>query len=395
MRKYLVMCGCALSLAGNLGPFAWQVMDYDDSGTMSIAGKALPVFPIIQQLYQAQHKNVVFVSDIRGALSMDLHAVSPSIALQTVLAGSGYCAVSMPSADWVGDCKRVAHLQQNKPPEVRQDYTVTLQHTTLYRFLQRLSRSHPSLVKQIVQRDERHNRFTILATSAERSLVETEQVLYDRAKASIRITAYIVSIDDDYLRDVGVEISPTLSHYEGRGFDIHRWLARIPPGITDIGLALHAVEKSGRGTILSSPQLVTVDGQKAIIEAGHDIPYQERGEDGKSALVFKKAVLSLQVLPTVQAPGRIHLHIVIQQDQPGKAYTDSIAIQTRKIATDAEVLSTKTLILGGIVEQNTHHIDAGIPIIDDIPWLGTLFRSQEKLTNKRQLYIFISPEIID
>jgi len=75
-------------------------------------------------------------------------------------------------------------------------------------------------------------------------------------------------------------------------------------------------------------------------------------------------------------------------------YTDHIAIQTRKMVTDADVASKSTLVLGGIIEENQHNIDSGIPIIDDIPLIGSIFHSQEKRIHKRQLYIFIAPEII-
>ena len=202
-----------------------------------------------------------------------------------------------------------------------------------------------------------------------------------------------MSMDDDYLHDVGVDVSPGALDKGIRAVNIQSWLERFPHGIADIGLALHAAEKSGRGTILSSPQLVTMDGHKATIEAGQDIPYQERTGEGGSALVFKKAVLSLQVLPTVQSPGRVHLHIIIQQDQPGKMYTDHIAIQTRKMITDAEVASKSTLVLGGIIEENQQDIDSGIPFVDNIPIIGTILHAQEKRRHKRQLYIFIAPEI--
>jgi len=392
MIKYVLVLLSACLMAQNLGPFAWQVMNIHDDG-VSIAGKDVPVFPLIEQLYQNQHKNVVFVSKIRGTLSMDLHGLSPSEALQTVLASSGYCAVPMSTADWIGDCKQVAHLQQQKPPEMKEERIITLHHTTLTRFLQHLTRNHPLLAKHIIRRDEMQNGFTISVTPQEYRIIEAELSVADKAKASIRIRAYIMSVDEDYLRDVGIEVSPGTLNTGGKAANIQTWLEQFH-GIADIGLALHAAEKSGRGTILSSPELVTVDGHKATIEAGHDIPYQERTEEGKGALVFKKAVLSLQVLPTVQSPGRVHLHIVIQQDQPGKMYTDHIAIQTRKMVTDADVASKSTLVLGGIIEENQHNIDSGIPIIDDIPLIGSIFHSQEKRIHKRQLYIFIAPEII-
>jgi type II secretory pathway component HofQ len=387
MKAYALIGLCACLMAEDLGPFSWQVMDVHDDH-IAIVGKEVPILPIIEELYQSQHKNVVFVSKIKGTLSLDLHGLSPAEALHTVLTSSGYCAVTMGRVDWIGDCKQVAHLQQQKPPELRQAYTVILHHTTLQRFLSQFTRAHPVLAKQIVVRDPAHNRFTISVTPADYRTVEAELSVVDRAKASIRIRAYIMSIDEDYLRDIGIDVSP-------RAAGVQEWLRHFPHGIADIGVALHAAEKAGKGTIYSSPELVTIDGHKATIEAGHEIPYQERTEDGRGALVFKKAVLSLQVLPTVQSPGRVHLHVLIQQDQPGKMFTDHIAIQTRKMVTDADIASKSTLALGGIVEENQQDVDSGIPVVGDIPLLGTILHAQEKRTHKRQLYIFISPQIIE
>ena len=66
----------------------------------------------------------------------------------------------------------------------------------------------------------------------------------------------------------------------------------------------------------------------------------------------------------------------------------------RKIDTDAVVASYNTLVLGGIFEHHKTNVVSGIPILRELPILGYIFGRSDVLVKKRQLIIFITPEVI-
>ena len=128
-------------------------------------------------------------------------------------------------------------------------------------------------------------------------------------------------------------------------------------------------------------------GKQALIETGNEIPYMEKQADGSGGVVFKKAVLSLSVMPEVLGHNKVRMHIAMSQDQPGNNYNGLLAIQTRKIVTDAVVKSGETLVLGGMFEQYKNDAKNHVPLMTKIPLLGLLFRDDEKIIQKRQLLI--------
>ena len=70
-------------------------------------------------------------------------------------------------------------------------------------------------------------------------------------------------------------------------------LARLGNAVL-LNLELAALENEGRGTVIASPKLLTLNHQAAYIESGSEIPYQEKSDYGATSVAFKKAVLSLK-----------------------------------------------------------------------------------------------------
>ena len=219
----------------------------------------------------------------------------------------------------------------------------------------------------------------------------------DKTHYSVKIKAYLVSVDQDYLQELGLnwqqhqKLNSNIKSSGNSAFYLDKILS-LSQGALD--LKIKALEEHGRGELLSSPELITTNGQTAIIETGDEIPYLQSQQDGSNTLVFKKAVLRLQVKPEIIANSKVKMHVVINQDQPGFSYGDALAIKTRKIVTDAMVLDSKTLALGGIFESYKAITKTGVPLLKELPFLGNIFTMTDKKTKKRQLVIFITPFIL-
>lgn len=131
----------------------------------------------------------------------------------------------------------------------------------------------------------------------------------------------------------------------------------------------------GAAEVISAPHLITADQQTAFIEAGAEIPYQEKASSGGTNVIFKKAVLSLKVTPRIIPDGHIVLDLKVNQDQPSTFMTpDAPTIKPRGIKTQVSVKSSETVVLGGIYEYSQSKLEQRVPFLGTLPIVGRLFR---------------------
>ncbi|MGL4576666.1 MAG: type IV pilus secretin PilQ, partial [Burkholderiaceae bacterium] len=161
-----------------------------------------------------------------------------------------------------------------------------------------------------------------------------------------------------------------------------------------INLELSALEADRKGKIVSSPRVVTADQTKAIIEQGTEFPYQQATSSGATSISFRKAVLKLEVTPQITPEGGIILDLIINKDSRGETTANGPAIDTKNITTRVLVDNGGTVVIGGIYQIEERNQVAKVPLLGDIPYVGALFRNTERVNDKTELLVFISPKVI-
>lgn len=166
-----------------------------------------------------------------------------------------------------------------------------------------------------------------------------------------------------------------------------------------VDLELSALQKEGKGEVLSNPRVVTADLKKATIEQGRQIPYSEVDDNGKVSTMFKDAVLKLEVTPQITPDDRVRMDLKVTKDEVGQYVPQASggmvpSIDKRGVETQVLVNNGETVVLGGVVEQNSATGKDKVPLLGDIPLLGYLFQSNSKSTVKRELLIFVTPQIL-
>jgi type IV pilus assembly protein PilQ len=159
-------------------------------------------------------------------------------------------------------------------------------------------------------------------------------------------------------------------------------------------LEVSALEQDGLGKVISSPRVVTADKVKAVIEQGTEIPYQQATSSGATSVAFRKAVLKLEVTPQITPEGAIFMDVKVNKDSRGQETTAGPAIDTKAVQTQVLVENGGTVVLGGIYEQSERNQTTKIPLLGDIPYVGWLFKTTNKLNDKTELIIFITPRIV-
>ena len=168
-----------------------------------------------------------------------------------------------------------------------------------------------------------------------------------------------------------------------------------------VDLELTALEAEGRGEIVSTPRVITANQKEARIEQGVEIPYQQASSSGATTVQFKKAVLSLTVTPHITPDNNIIMDLRVHKDNVGEVISTGglggtvPSIDTRSVETQVLVKNGQTVVLGGIYETERRETMSKVPFLGDLPVLGFFFRSKQRIDNKAELLIFVTPRILE
>ncbi len=161
-----------------------------------------------------------------------------------------------------------------------------------------------------------------------------------------------------------------------------------------LNLELSALQADGKGKIISSPRVITADKVEAVIEQGTEIPYQQATSSGATSVQFKKAVLSLKVRPQITPDDKVIMKLEVHKDSRGQETISGPSIDTKSVNTEVLVDNGGTVVIGGIYEQTETSQTTKIPVLGDLPYVGFLFKQNQKQDNKSELLVFITPRIL-
>lgn len=161
-----------------------------------------------------------------------------------------------------------------------------------------------------------------------------------------------------------------------------------------LSVELTALEKTGRGEVVSQPKVITGDKQKAIIKSGQEVGYQEASSSGASTTSFKEAVLSLEVTPQITPDDHIIMDLLVTKDSIASFVGNIPVVDTTELKTRVLVNNGETIVLGGIFEQETLNQVRKIPFLGDLPFIGRFFKTTTKQDDKVELLIFVTPKLL-
>jgi len=165
-------------------------------------------------------------------------------------------------------------------------------------------------------------------------------------------------------------------------------------GTRFLNLELSALQADGKGKIISSPRVITADQVEALIEQGTEIPYQEATSSGATSVSFKKATLSLKVKPQITPDDNVIMNVNVHKDSVGQATLSGPSIDTKQITTEVLVSNGGTVVIGGIYTQEERSDTNKVPVLGDLPYVGFLFKQNQKTDNRTELLIFITPKVL-
>jgi len=163
-----------------------------------------------------------------------------------------------------------------------------------------------------------------------------------------------------------------------------------------LDLELSALQVEGRGEIISSPRVITANGETASIKQGQEIPFLSVGDQG-TQVEFRDAVLLTEVTPQITPNGNVIMAIKVTKDEPDFSRTvqGNPLINKREVETQVVVANGETVVLGGVYEISNLERLESVPFFGDLPILGNLFRNRTSQSDKAELLVFVTPRVLD
>jgi type IV pilus secretin PilQ/predicted competence protein len=166
-------------------------------------------------------------------------------------------------------------------------------------------------------------------------------------------------------------------------------------GSFNLDAAITALERQGRGRILSTPKVTTQNNQEAEIKQGVQIPIQTVANNTVT-VTFKDAVLTLKVTPQITAARTVLLRLEVENNSADFAnrVNGVPPINTQSAKTNVLVSDGATTVIGGIYQSNEQTSLNATPLLGKLPVLGALFRNRLVNSANNELLLFVTPRII-
>ena len=169
--------------------------------------------------------------------------------------------------------------------------------------------------------------------------------------------------------------------------------------VPDFSAMIDALAAQSLVSILAEPNLSVVSGETASFLAGGQIAIPQSNGLGTTSVTWKDYGVKLDVAPTVLSENRMSLRIrpeVSQLSAANGTTTDGYSVPgliTRKAETTIELADGQSFVIGGLLQNNLSNDVNKIPLIGDLPVMGTLFRSKEFSRNETELVMIATAYI--
>jgi general secretion pathway protein D len=174
----------------------------------------------------------------------------------------------------------------------------------------------------------------------------------------------------------------------------------------NVGALVHALQNDGNVNVLSTPNILTLDNQKAEIMVGQNVPFltgQTQNATTGSGTLFntierKDVGITLKITPQITSDDSVRLEVYQEISdvivQASLLSSSGPVISKRSASTTVVVKDRQTMVIGGLIRDNVTSSTSKVPWLGDIPLLGWLFKSKTTNVDKANLMIFITPYII-
>ncbi len=292
----------------------------------------------------------------------------------------------------------------------------------------------------VIKADKATNSLIIMAEKEDYLFLETIIKKLDIPRSMVYIECLIMEVNLDKDFNLGTEWTaagevnyngkegaygggfsgqdPGYSNIAGMGGGI-AGIGTFPPGLSvgvlgefievggikfpSIAAVVQAYKKDKDVHILATPQLLTTDNEEASINVGKNVPFQTRsaadtGIETYSSYEYRDVGITLKITPHISKERFVRMNIfeeMTKLDELATTSPDRPTTLKRTIETTVIVNDKNTIVLGGLIDDSFSRTENKIPCLGDIPLLGWFFKSISESREKTNLYVFLTPHVIE
>jgi general secretion pathway protein D len=259
--------------------------------------------------------------------------------------------------------------------------------------------------------DDKNNALVIFAKPRDYRMIESTIKRLDIIPLQVLIEATIAEVTLNDSLTYGLQFFLKNGKSSFTLSNIAPTVAGVFPGFNYVlggssaTVVLNALSSVTDVNVVSSPQLMVLDHQTALLQVGDQVPIPTQqsqsvltpGAPIINTIEYRDTGVILTVMPRVNSSGLVTLDItqeVSDVAQTTSSTLDAPTINQRRITTSVIVQDGATVALGGLITNNANRGKSGIPILSDIPILGALFSNTSNAKKRTELLVMLSPKVV-
>ena len=338
--------------------------------------------------------NIVTDSSVKGQITVRLADVTCEEALRFILDANNLGFRRIGNNLIVMAADKLA-----PPPEVPEPVIYPLGYADPDKARAAIAASVPGVRVAI---DQRTNTLIVFGTVAQHEQVQKILAALDIQIPQIMIETRVVDINTEVLKDLGL----TWGSVDGLvGFPITITSITAPGPIpatltvmtssAAFQFFLTALVKNDKARVLSAPRVAVIDGNKATINLGQEVPIPQRDANGNVTFTFKPVGVILEITPRLNRDGNITTMINSEVSSiRGFTTTEVPFLNTRKANTTVTVKNGESIIIGGMISAEERETTIKVPLLGDIPIIGVLFRRTKTDRTEAEVIFVVTPTLL-
>ena len=258
-------------------------------------------------------------------------------------------------------------------------------------------------VDDIISIDRRLNAIILHGPRDVIDLLKSKIALIDVPVQSVSLETIFVELSQTGAKNIGLDFANAngqiaVATYQTGAF-VPFGLDKTHVASASMQAAIYAQVEAGQGRVVSKPRISAQSGSSAKIITGDALPIltsiQLSGVNGVSQQVqYVNVGVTLQIAPRVSDDGYVTSHVFCVVSNVTGFSQGYPTISQREAETSATVRDGETFVIGGLTQENDLSTDTHVPILGDVPVLGTLFGVDKASNVKTELYIVVTPHIV-
>ncbi len=366
-------------------------------GKITLTLRKVEIAEVMEMLSRAARVNILLSDDVKGEISVNLYDVGINEAIHSIASSAGYGVERRGGSYFIVERDQAGKSEPGGPTEVR---TFKVQYSDP-ELVAGILKNHLSSYGQVTTLPERR---LLIVEDTPHFLGRIQKLLkeIDRQPRQILIEAKILEVSLTDSESYGLD---WVKIFESGDAAIGTQGLGSPgsPGLffnyitPDVEVFLDALRTRGRTRTLSTPKLLALEDQEAETIIGNRLGYNVTTTIDNvttTSVEFLESGVIMKVKPSVDGEGRIFLEIH-PEVSTGDVLNGLPSQSTAEVTTSMLVESGQTVFIGGLITRNQGKTREGIPILGDIPGIGSLFSNKLITSQNTELVVLVTPYLID